>query len=175
MNVGFNYQADEKNVVSAFSVLEAGPYRARITKCTFGPTSDNIGKQFTFVYTIVEGENAGRTITDNVFWTWDTDHDKAVNFGHKKFNSILIAINHPHFSGETDELLGSEMVIDVTVQEYDKNDGTKGTRNNISGYNACETSSIPNTVVNSIPQTPSAPKGPVLGGGVPINPFFGRK
>ena len=177
MNVGFNFDANANDVIkSGYEPLESGDYIVRITKCPFGPTSDNMGQQFSFEFTVIEGPYAKRTVRDNVYWTW-SGHDSAVEFGHRKLASILLAIGHPHFGGDTDEFLGGVLTIKVKKEEYTKNDGTTGVRNNISEYCPCESSApaAPNTVVNSIPQTPSAPKGPVLGGGVPVNPFAGRR
>lgn len=176
MIVGFNFEANENDVIkSGFDPLEPGDYKARVTKCEFGPTSDGNGQQFSFQYTVIEGECKNKTIRDSMYWTHTSpDKDKAVSFGHRKFASVLIAIGHPHFNGDTDELLGGEFIVTVDKEQYTKNDGKEGFRNNVKEYKSCGASQ-PQTIRNAAPVPPTAPKGPVLGNGTPTNPFFGRK
>lgn len=171
MNVGFIYDVDKENVIgSGFEPLEPGDYKVRVTECKFEPTYDGNGQQFRFKYTIQEGNNRGRIIFDDI--VLKSSNEKLEAFGKQKLNSFMLAIDHPHFDGDTDEFLGGEFIATINLKDYTKKDGTSGSRNNVVGYTTV--SATQNTVVNSAPLKPSAPKSPALGNGVPVNPFARR-
>lgn len=170
MQVGFQYTAD-KDASMGFDVLPKGDYKVRITECKYEATKDGLGTNFNFTYTVQGGDFVNRKIFDQVVWTWDESHQKAVNFGKKKFSCILLAIGKNHFDGDTDEFIGGEMVVEVGVREYESN-GEKKQSNQINNYKSCGTGA--STIANSVPQPTGNVAKPVFGNPSVPNPFGGR-
>lgn len=176
MQTGISFKADENATLSSFTLLEEGNYKVRISKCKYEATPDGLGTNFLFSYVVTEGPYKGVEVTDKAIWSWNApDKEKSVQMGHRVLNSILLAIGHPHFGGDTDEFLGGEMIVHATVRTYQKKDGSgEGKSNNFNEYKKVEGQ---NTVMNSAPVAPSMPQKPTFAGGAaPNNPFLnGRK
>ena len=168
MKVGFTYEAD-KEASMGFTVLPAGNYKVRITELKYEPTSDKLGTNFNFTFTVMEGEYQNEKVFDQIAWTWDDDHQKAVRFGRTKFSCIMKAIGKSHFDGDTDEFLGGELLINVGIREYESN-GAKKQSNQIKDY--INTSSSTGSVMS--PSVASGVARPAFGNPAVSNPFGKR-
>ena len=127
-----NVNPDDANL-GGFSVLPEGVYRAVITDSPRKHTKSGDGEYLSFKFTIQNGEYAGESVFDNLN-LWNPSQ-QAVRISMQRYELILQKLGTTSRNiSETMDLHNIPIDIKVTVEEYSKNDGTKGQRNVIKDF-----------------------------------------
>lgn len=126
--------ADVTNVEpkASFEPLPAGTYQAQITKSELLPTKAGNGHYLKLEFTVLDGPDGtvGRKTWTNL--NLDNPNKTAVEIAYSELSAIAHAVGKPGKIGDSEELHGTPLEIDVTVREDDS--GKYAPQNEIRGY-----------------------------------------
>jgi len=132
-----------------------GEYEVRIAGTEYKESRSGNGGYLRMQYKIVDGPMSGRSVFDNLnLWH---NNDKTRLIAQSRLKAIAKAAHHPNpnFVRTTEELIGSNLKVRVTVD---------GDFNNVKSYKESELQpsapAAPQPQYQAAPQAPQAPQTP---------------
>lgn len=144
--MGFLSQSFDINDLPAsqgYGVLPAGWYAATISKCDVKPTKAGTGEYINICYSITGPSHQGRTVWGNI--NIRNPNPKAEEIGRQQLGELMRAIGIAKVSN-TDQLIGTSLMVKVTVREDDR--GSE--QNEVRGFKALQGGTIP-SIPSSLP------------------------
>lgn len=117
----------------SFQPLPAGTYTAQITKSELLSTKAGNGHYLKLEFTILDADDP-KLVSRKVFVNLNLDNPKqqAVEIAYAELSAICHAIGHNGKVGDSEELHGQPMEIDITIREDAS--GKYQPSNEINGY-----------------------------------------
>lgn len=125
----FSYEVGEEvQQKRSYDVLPKGKYRAIINNTAIKPTKAGTGEYLAITFQIIEGDNSGRRIWQNL--NLSNPNKTAEDIAKAELNSICVACGIASGTRlqQSEELHDIPIVIDVGLDSKDE------TRNRIYGY-----------------------------------------
>jgi len=131
--LGGTYTADPNNVQGDYTPIPAGEYLVHVVASEFKENSARTGNYLQLEMEIIEGDQAGRKITDCL--NLDNPNSQAVEIAERTLNAICVAIGKLSIA-DSDELHGIPMiaVIKVDPARTGKDGKEYGPSNSIRTY-----------------------------------------
>lgn len=130
---------DERN----YDLIPEGWYTVKMTQADVKPTKSGTGEKIDIRYDIMGPTQQGRVIFGSV--NIRNQSPQAEEIGRQQLGRIMRAIGLDEIEN-TDQLIGGELQIKITIKQPSDKDRAAGydrTKNEISGYKACEGRSAP--------------------------------
>lgn len=126
----FNPQQVMPEEAGSFTVVPAGDYPAIYKSDEKKNTKANNGNQMLVVkLSLADGQFKGTEIQDNL--NVINRNEVAQRIARGTLSAYAAATGYTQPFGDTTVLYGRPLVVRLTVEEYDKNDGSKGHRNTV--------------------------------------------
>lgn len=133
---------------NSYGILPQGWYSATITRAEVKPTKAGTGEYINLMYTISGPTHQGRTVWGII--NIQNPNPKAEEIGRQQLGEVMRATGLSKVTN-TDQLIGKDLVIKLTVKEDDRG----GERNEVRGFKAVQGGSIP-SIPTAAPEAPSA-------------------
>lgn len=111
-NLGGTYTADPDNVQGEYTPIPPGEYLVHIIDSDMKPNSANTGSYLQLEIEILEGDSAGRKLTERL--NLDNPNEKAVEIAQRTLNALCVAVGKLSIS-DSNELHGIPIVAVVKV------------------------------------------------------------
>ena len=122
-----------------YEVLPEGWYNTRITEAKIKATKKGDGQYFAVRYDIIGPSHQGRVVFGNI--NIKNSSPKAEEIGRQQLGSLMRAIGLTRVT-DTDQLISGTLQIKLSV----KQDETYGDKNEIKGFKAVSTGSMPGVI-----------------------------
>jgi hypothetical protein len=137
--MGFLSQSFDLNDLpqsQGYGVLPAGWYSATISKADVKPTKAGTGEYINICYSITGPTHQGRTVWGNI--NIRNPNPKAEEIGRQQLGELMRAIGVGKVSN-TDQLIGKDLMIKLTVRDDDKSIE----QNEVRGFKAVQGGQVP--------------------------------
>lgn len=156
--VAIQFNANEHEATQSYDPVPAGEYKVCITETRMDKNNTGI----TVFYDIIDGDHTGRKLFQWLgFWHSNTNYIEMAN---RRLSSLCRAVNKMTVS-DTDELVGSQLMVKVRIQKKDPS------QNDVTGHSAVPGFEQPAPVAAApVAPTPTPAVPPAVATTTPVEP-----